>query len=222
MSGLTTFGAILFLTLAGFVAGEAPGVEVIDRMAVIVGRHVIKTSDILRDLRVTEFLNREPLELGAEARRKSAERLIDQEIIRQEILTGGYRRPSDEDGEAFEKQLEKDRFHGSTAEMRAALSKYGLTQQQLREQLLWQLTVLRFIDQRFRAGVLVTDDDVKNYYDQHQEELRRQNPQANSLEGLQPKIRSSLEGERINEIFNQWLEHERKISRIEYKQEAFE
>jgi peptidyl-prolyl cis-trans isomerase SurA len=215
---LSICGPILFLTLAS----AAPGAEVIDRMAVIVGRHVIKTSDILRDLRVTEFLNREPLELGAEARKKSAERLIDQEIIRQEIVTGGYRRPSDQDSEAFEKQLDKDRFHGSAAEMRAALAKYGLTGQQLREQLLWQLTVLRFIDQRFRAGVLVTDDDVKNYYDQHQEELRRQNPQANSLEALQPKIRSTLEGERINEIFNQWLEHERKISRIEYKQEAFQ
>lgn len=211
-------GAILFLLLAGI----APGAEVLDRMAVIVGRHVIKTSDILLDLRVTEFLNREPLELGTGAKKKSAERLIDQEIIRQEIVTGAYRRPSDEDGAAFEKQLEKDRFHGSSAEMQAALAKYGLTEPQLREQLLWQLTVLRFIDQRFRAGVLVTDDDVKNYYDQHQEELRRQNPQANSLDALQPKIRSALEGERINQIFNEWLEHERKIYRIEYKQEAFE
>lgn len=219
---MTICGAILFLMLAASLPGAAPGAEVIDRMAVIVGRHVIKTSDILRDLRVTEFLNREPLELGAEAKKKSAERLIDQEIIRQEIVTGGYRRPSDEDGAAFEKQLEKDRFHGSGAEMQAALAKYGLTEPQLREQLLWQLTVLRFIDQRFRAGVLATDDDLKNYYDRHQEELRRQNPQANSLEALQPKIRSTLEGERINEIFNQWLEHERKIYRIEYKQEAFE
>jgi peptidyl-prolyl cis-trans isomerase SurA len=215
-------GPILFLMLATVVPGEAPGADVIDRMAVIVGRHVIKTSDILRDLRVTEFLNREPLALDAEARKKSAERLIDQEIIRQEIVTGGYRRPADEDGEAFEKQLEKDRFHGSAAEIRAALAKYGLTEQRLREQLLWQLTVLRFIDQRFRAGVLVTDDDVKNYYDQHQEELRRENPHANSQEALQPKIRSTLEAERINELFNAWLAHERKIYRIEYKQAAFE
>jgi len=204
------------------LAGAAPDSVVIDRMAVIVGRHVIKTSDMLRDLRLTEFLNREPLELGAEAKRKSAERLIDQEIIRQEIVTGGYRRPSEAEGLAFEKQLEKDRFHGSGAEMRGALAKYGIAEEQLREQLLWQLTVLRFIDQRFRAGVLVTDDDVKNYYDQHPTELRRQNPQANSLETLQPKIRSTLEGERINQIFNEWLEHQRKIYRIEYKQAAFQ
>ena len=119
------------------------------------GRHVIKTSDIVRDLRVTEFLNREPLDLGSAAKRKSAERLIDQEIIRQEIVTGGYRRPSEAEAEAFEKQFESDRFHGSAVQLRAAVAKYGLTEELLREQLSWQLTVLRFIDQRFqrrRAG----------------------------------------------------------------------
>lgn len=203
--------------LAGAAPGARPVANVIDRIAVIVGRHVIKTSDIARDLRVTGFLNREPSDLGADARKKSAERLIDQEIIRQEIVTGGYRRPTDEDGEAFEQQLVKDRFHGSRAEMSAALAKYSLTEPELRAQLLWQLTVLRFIDQRFRAGVLVTDDDIKSYYEQHRGELG-----SDSFEALRPKIQSTVEGDRINQLFNAWLEHERKITRIEYKQEAFQ
>jgi peptidyl-prolyl cis-trans isomerase SurA len=209
---------MLFLMLASASRGGV----VIDRIAVIVGRHVIKTSDIVRDLRLTEFLNREPLDLGSAAKRKSAERLIDQEIIRQEIVTGAYRRPSETESEAFEKQFENDRFHGSVTQLRAALAKYGLTEELLREQLVWQLTVLRFIDQRFRAGVLVNDEEVKSYYDQNLAALRAQNPHGSSLEELQPKIRSTLEGERINQNFNEWLEHERKIYRIDYKQEAFE
>jgi len=210
---LTISGAILWVMLAS----AAPGAEVIDRIAVIVGRHVIKTSDIARDLRLTDFLNREPLELSAEAKKNSAERLIDQEIIRQEIVTGGYRRPTDEDAESFEKQLVRDRFHGSAAQASAALAKYGLTEPQLRAQLLWQLTVLRFIDQRFRAGVLVTDEDIQSYYEQHHRELG-----TDSIEALKPKIRSTLEGDRINDLFNAWLAHERKTTRIEYKQEAFQ
>ena len=36
-------------------------------------------------------------------------------------------------------------------QLRAALAKYGLTEELLREQLVWQLTVLRFIDQRHEA-----------------------------------------------------------------------
>jgi hypothetical protein len=195
---------------------------VLDRMAVIVSKHVIKTSDIDRDLRVTEFLNRQPLDLSPEAKRKSVERLIDQEIIRQEIVTGAYRRPSEADAAAFEKQLQNDRFRGSAAALREALGKYGLTEEQLREALLWQLTVLRFIDERFRASVLVTDDEVKTYYDQHAAELRKENPGTPTFEALRNKIRDSLEGERINQNFNEWLEQARKRYRIEYRQEALQ
>src|SRR5690349_15608152 len=83
------------------LASVCEGAIVLDRMAVIVGNHVIKTSDIDRDLRLTEFMNREPLNLGSEAKRRSAERLIDQEIIRMEIVTGGYRRPSEAEADAF-------------------------------------------------------------------------------------------------------------------------
>jgi len=131
---------------------------VLDRMAVVVGKHVIKASDIERDLRLTDFLNSEPLSLTVDAKHKSAERLIDQEIIRQEIVMGGYRRPSEDEAEALEKQLIHDRFHDSQAELTNALASYGLTEAQLRAQLLWQLTVLRFIDERFRATTQVSED----------------------------------------------------------------
>lgn len=191
-------------------------------MAVIVGLHVIKASDIDRDLRLTEFMNREPLNLNREAKRRSAERLIDQEVIRMEIVTGGYRRPSDPEADAYEKQLVKDRFGGSAAQLGAALARYGLTTQQLREQLLWQLTVLRFIEERFRPGVLVTDDDVRSYYDQHLDEIRKQNPGNSMFEAQKPKIRSLLEGDRINKNFTDWLEEARKRYRIDYRQEALE
>jgi len=203
------------------VANASSAVVVLDRMAVIVGKHVIKTSDIDWDLRVTEFLNRQPLNFSEQVKRQSAERLIDQEIIRQEIVTGTYTRPPDSDAAALEAQLQRDRFGGSAPALRGALHRYGITEDQLRAQLLWQLTVLRFIDQRFRPAVIVTDEEIRNYYDQHLAELLRRYPQDQSFEALEPKVRSLLEGERINESFNQWLEGARKRTRIEYRQEAF-
>jgi peptidyl-prolyl cis-trans isomerase SurA len=198
------------------------GVVVLDRMAVIVGKHAIKESDIQLDLRLTEFLNREPLNLSPAAKRQSAERLIDQEVIRQEIIMGGYQRPAESEADALLEQLKKDRFGGSESRWEEALARYGLTKEQLRDRLLWQLTVLRFIDQRFRVGVVVTDDEVRAYYDQHLSELRRQYPNNYSFEALAPKIRATLEGERVNQNFNQWLEQARSSYRIEYKQVAFE
>jgi len=202
-------------------ASASSAVVVLDRMAVIVGKHVVKTSDIDWDLRVTEFLNRQPLNFSEQTRRQSAERLIDQEIIREDIVTGNYRRPPDSDADALLAQIRRDRFAGSDSGMREALQRYGIAEDQLRAQLLWQLTVLRFIDQRFRPAVIVTDEEVQAYYNQHLADLRRQYPQDNSFDVLSPKIRSLLEGQRINESFNQWLEEARKRHRIEYRQEAF-
>ena len=204
------------------LAAALYGAVVLDRMAVVVGKHVIKESDIDRDLRVTDFLNGAALSFSPDARRQAAERLIDQEIIHQEIATGEYKRPADSEAAALDRQLVRDRFGGSEARLRAALTRYGLTEEQLREQLLWQLTVLRFIDQRFRVGVLVTDEEVRAYYDQHLAELRRQYPGESSFATLAPKIRTSLEGEHVNQNFEEWLKEARMRYRIEYKQGAFE
>jgi hypothetical protein len=204
------------------LAGAASGGVIVDRMAVIVGKHVIKASDIERDVRLTEFLNREQLKIDSGEKHRSAERLIDQEIIRQELLSSGFRRPADTNAAALEAQLCQERFGGSQPRLREALGRYGLIEDQLRDQFVWQLTVLNFIEQRFRAGTLVTDEDLRSYYDQHLAELRRQYPQDNSFKALEPKLRASLEGERVNQNFTQWLEQARKQYHIEYKQEAFQ
>src|SRR6185295_20129349 len=94
----------------------------------------------------------------------------------EEIATGDYNRPADEQAAELERQVVRDRFGGSAARFREELKRYGLTDEDLKEQLLWQLTVLSFIDQRFRVGVLVTDEDVRSYYDQHEADLRRDYP----------------------------------------------
>jgi hypothetical protein len=198
-----------------------PGAVIVDRVAVIVDKRVIKLSEIQRDLRVTEFLNREPLRIDADAKRKSAERLIDQMVIAEDMTRSGYGRPSESEADATLSQLEQDRFGGSAAGMRKELVRYGLTVPELREQLLWQLTVLRFIDERFRRGVQIGDDQVRSYYDQHVAALKRQYPGDYRFETLEPKIRESLEGEAVNKNFEQWLDGARKRAHIEYRPEAF-
>jgi peptidyl-prolyl cis-trans isomerase SurA len=195
---------------------------VIDRIAIIVDKHAIKTSDIDRDLRVTEFLNREPLDTKVDLKRKAAERLVDQTVIREEMERGGYSQSSAAEVDGMMKRILAGRFGGSDAQMKQALSRYGLTEQQLRLEMQWQADVLKFIDERFRPGVLVTDEEVGDYYNQHKAELERQFPQLKTLEAMEPKIRASLEGDRLNQNFEQWLAEARKRDRIVYRQEAFQ
>lgn len=209
------------LLLFAFTAAWGDGV-VVDRMAVIVGKHVVKLSDIDRDLRLTEFLNKEPLNLNPERRRQSAERLIDQQIIRTEIAAGGYNRASDAQADALLRQIRRERFGSSDAGLRAELARYGLTEDDLRAQLLWQLTVLAFIQQRFQPEATLGDQDVRAYYNQHLAELKKSNPKDSSFEALAPQIRSSLEGESVNKDFEDWLARARQRTRIEYRQGAFQ
>lgn len=198
------------------------GAVVLDRIAVIAGTHVIKLSDLDRDIRLTDFLNRAPLNLNTSAKRQAAERLITQDIIRDEIVNGGYRRARDSQAAQMEADLLRDRYGGSEQRLDAALRQYALTEPELRKELLWELTVLQFIDQRFRGGVVVTDADVRSYYDQHLAELKRQYPKDDSLEAMTPKIRATIEGQRINQDFDAWLDDARKNYHVEFKEGAFQ
>jgi hypothetical protein len=207
--------------MLAFLASLASGADVIDRIAVIVGKRAIKSSDIDRELRVSNFLNRQPLDESPGAARKVAERLIDQELVRQDLLNGQYSQPTEKDANDFLQQLRRDRFGGSETRLRADLARYRLTEDQLRRYLLWQLTVLRFIDQRFRNSVLVTDAEIADYYQEHRADLQKAYPQSNGLEALAPKIREIMSGERINQAFEEWLAETRRAVRIEYRQQAF-
>jgi len=211
--------SILILLLAGAVPAK---MVVIDRVAVVVGRHVIKASDIYRDLRVTEFLNRQPPDFSPGARRQAAERLIDQMIIRDEIQKGDYAPAGADQVEAMLKQIRHERFGDSDARLEQELSRYGLTEDQLRMELQWQFDVLTFIDQRFRAGVLVTTDDVRSYYNQNLAKFQQAYPQIKTFEAMEPKVRASLVGERLNQDFERWLKQQRARNRIEYRQGAFQ
>jgi hypothetical protein len=191
---------------------------VIDRIAIVVGKHAIKTSDIERDLRVTQFLNHDPPDTASVATRKaSAQRLIDQELIREDIAAEGNTAAMETEAGALYDQLLHARFNGSEQQLAAELKRRGFAKQQLLEQLQWQLIVLRFIDERFRPGVLISDDDISKYWEQHSAELRRQDFKLASLEAATLQIRETLEGEQINRDFETWLTQARKNARIEYK-----
>jgi hypothetical protein len=195
---------------------------VIDRIAIIVDKHAVKDSDIDRDLRVTEFLNAEPLSLSPAARKKSAGRLIDQTVIREEMEKGGYAQTSQSEVDALVKHIVDGRFGGSHPRFQQELMRYGLSEPQLRMELEWQSDVLKFIDDRFRPSVLVSDDQVRAYYDQHKADLNRQFPQLKTYQQVAPKVRASLEGQQLNQNFDQWLAAARKRDRIVYREEGLQ
>ena len=206
------------VTVLLLLASTLPAI-VIDRIAIVVGNSIIKDSDIDRDIRVTDFLNARPLDMTTSARKAAASRLIDQILIRREVRIGDYPRATMEEAEQELSELEKDRFHSNTA-LESALKRYGLTDLQLREQFQWQLTVLRFVEARFKPAVFITDEQVEQYYAEHISELRRENPGHSSLDGLSPGIRDTLAEQQVNKLFFSWLDQQRSDAKIKYFEES--
>jgi len=206
----------LKITVTFWVAASLLGAgTVIDQIAVVVGKHAIKTSDIQRDLRITQFLNNEPIDNSIMAKRAAAQRLIDQECIRADLASASNTNSMGSEANALLQQLVRDRFASSEAKLAAELQSRSLTKSQLLDQLQWQLVVLRFIDERFRPGVIVTDEQISDYYQKHSADLK-----GMDLAIATPKIREVLEGEQINQAFDDWLTQARKTARIDYKMDG--
>src|SRR5262249_29620111 len=106
--------AIITAIVLGF--GAAGTGVVIDRVAITVGYDVVKDSDIVRDIRITSFLNGETPDFSQKSRRASANRLLDQMFIRREIEVGQYTAiPPESDVERLLAQIKKDRFGSEPA-----------------------------------------------------------------------------------------------------------
>lgn len=191
---------------------------IIDRIAVRVDNAIIKDSDIDRNLRVTQFLNGQPLTVNIEARREAAKRLIEQSFIREELQLGDYPQATWQEADEQLDRLKKDRYKTEAA-LQDAIHRYGLVEPDLRFEFRGQLTVLRFIDLRFKPAVLVTDEEIQKYYREHEAALRRANPGKNSLDDLRDQLRDILAGEKVNEQFFAWLDDQHKTHKVQFYEE---
>lgn len=210
----------VLLLLVGAVSSKS---EIVDRIAVTIDKTVIAESEIVAQIRVTAFLNEAPVDLGRDARRTAADRLVEQALIRREIEISLYPTPS---ATEVEQQLEKMKAtHFPDPQLyRAKLDEYGITEEDLRQSVVAQLLILHFIDYRFRPGITVTDSEVRQYY---QEEFLPAFAQKSSgpppgLEDSRDKIEEILIGRRIDETLDNWLERTKKQAVIRYRDEAFQ
>lgn len=185
-----------FLALAPLLVAAA----VVDRIAVVVGSSVITETEVLREVRLTEFMNGQPLDLGPAPRRAAAERMVDQQLIAAEMKQGDYPMPAAEDAEPLLRQVEA-RFQGPP-QFRAALEKYGLAEADLRQDLLWQIAILRFTDMRFQPGLPAAPE-----------------PSANRAQEDAPAAAPSAA---VDRQLDEWLKQARANTRIEFKPEAFQ
>ena len=197
--------------------------EIIDRIAVTVENQVITESEIMHEIRLTAFLNGEKLDFSPDAKRKAAGRLVEQKLIRREIDLGRYVQPDPAEVEPVLKQVLAQRFQ-TPQQYQDALKEYGITEEDLKAHLLWQTTLVRFIDVRFRPGVQVSDEEVRQYVAKEFPALQKQAGAGDytDLDGVRQKIEQAIVAQKIDQQMDQWLEETKKRTRIEYRPEVFQ
>jgi len=195
--------------------------EIIDRIAVTVGNSVITESEIVREIRLTAFLNGEPLDFSADSKRKTAERLVEQRLIQIENEASLYPPPA---SEAVDQMLKRQqgRFGNSEA-YQAELRRTAITEPELKAHLQRQLTTLRFLDLRFRPGLQISDEEIAAYFESKvAPELRKTHPGAQfSAVDYRDKIEEALIGERVDKASDAWLKEARDHTRIEFRAGVF-
>ncbi len=197
--------------------------EVVDRIAATVGGTVVTLSEALVQARVAAFLNEQPAIFTGAVVRQSVERLVEQALIRREIESGDYAPADPGTGKALVAELRQTRFAGREDAFQAALRAYGLTDTALEEQLQWQSTVLRFVDQRFRAGVQIPLEDIADDYRvRFVPEWRSQrNTPAPPLEEVEAEIEDRLRQQQVASLLDRWLNQSRTQTEIRFHDRAW-
>ena len=207
------------LLLLTFVARA----EIIDRVAVAVGNRVITATDLDRQLRVTAFQDGVPLDFSPAAKRAMAERMVEQRLIEQELVNSRYPVPSAAELQPAIEQFKKEHFP-SEAAYEQALAKYGITEKEFTDLLVWERTLLLFIEVRFESGTQVTEQEIQDYFE------KTVKPAAESahpgqpvdLEDYRDQIEQKIAGDRADQQMKNWLTEARKRVEIVYHDEVFQ
>ncbi len=208
------------LTLA-LLLPIAAGAVIVDRVAVAVGDKIITDSEIELRIRLAAFQNDEKPDFSLDARRKAVKELIDQKLIDHEMDLGHYPRLAEPARQALLAEYRKADRLADEAALAKALAAYGLTPQQLEDELAWQSDLLTFLNLRFRPAVEVTDEDVQKYLDEHVLKSGQKTPAA-ELEAMRVQVEKKLTNERSGRELDLWLQDQLRRTQIDYLENDLE
>jgi hypothetical protein len=204
--------AIGFVVLlaASSVAGP-----IVDRVVANVNGHVVLQSDWEEEVAFEAFEDgRSPDSFAATERKAALDRLIDQELLREQVRPS---QPAPAEQIAVRvAEVRKLHPNSSTDEgWRSALQRYGLTEKALEKRLGDQIQLMKLVEDRLRPSVQIDQHAVETYYqDRLVPELKRAGNSAKPLTEVYGKIRNLLAEQKMNELLSGWLASLRSGSHI--------
>jgi hypothetical protein len=188
--------------------------ETIDRIAVSVANRVITTSDIDRQIRVSAFLSGTKPDFSAAGKKAMADRLVEYTLVRREIEMSRYPVHAASEIEPALADFQK-RYYPADDAYRAGLAQSGISDQDVKDELLRERTLNAFLEVRFRPAVQVTDQEIQDYF-------AKNFPAGTNLDDVRQRIEQTLMDQRIDQEVNAWLERARNRTEIVYHPEALQ
>jgi len=208
MKRIATFGALVFALTVLCVQLARAG-EVIDRIVATVNGRIVLESDWDDALCYEALLNGRPLsQFTSDERRAVLDRLIDQELLREQMKAADFQHTST--AEAASRVAEaRARYPqaASAAGWQSLLRRYHLTEQDLAARVQQQMDLARLVDAHLRPAVQIDSKTVEAYYrDKFIPELRQSRAKEVPLSDVSSKIREVLTQAKVSELLVSWLQ----------------
>ncbi|MGC2425002.1 MAG: SurA N-terminal domain-containing protein [Nitrospirota bacterium] len=142
---------------------------VLDKVEAVVNDHVITMSDVDQAVQVEKSEGSEAGKDESALRKAALDSLINRALLIDEARKFNLAQVTPEEVEkAFMKV--KSRYPDEKA-FEEALQKEEITPDELKDNLRDQLLVIKYVDRRIKAFVLVTPDEERKYYDEHKKDF---------------------------------------------------
>jgi peptidyl-prolyl cis-trans isomerase SurA len=212
---ISRFAILLFLSI--FALPLAYAGDVIDRIVATVNGHIILQSDWDEALCYESVLSGRALSLFTEEDKRAVlDRLIDQELLDEQMKSASFKHASE--AEAAAEISDARRLYPDAVSdegWRARLALYGLTEKALLAHVRQQIDLMRLVDAHLRPTVQIDSKSIEAYYrDKFVPQLKQAGAQEVPLADVSGKIRELLTQEKVSELMVSWLQSLRSESKV--------
>jgi DNA-binding transcriptional ArsR family regulator len=209
----------LAIALAMAPTISAMGGQVVDRVVTNVNGHVVLQSDWEQEVAFEALSNgRDPDSFTSAERRAALDRLVDQELLREQVRPAQPASREQVNARVAEVRAEVRKLRPDSVTddgWRATLQRYGLTQPSLEKHLSDQIQLMKLVEDRLRPAIHIDQQAVETYYrDQLVPEMKKAGSRATPLTEVFSRIKELLAEKKMNELLSGWLASLRSGSHI--------
>jgi hypothetical protein len=183
--------------------------EVFDRIVATVNGRIILQSDLDEALCYDALVtNRSFASFSDDDRRAVLDRLIDQELLREQMKSADFRHATEVEVNARVADARKQYPEAVSDEAwRSLLARYQITEKDLFARVQRQIDVMRLVDARLRPAVQIDSKSIEAYYrDQFVPKLKESGGAEVPLAEVSSKIREVLTEQKVSEMLISWLQ----------------